>query len=575
MEEFHPARGAVRFGVFEADLHAGELRKQGVKIKLQKQPFQILQMLLECPGEIVTRENLHKRIWPPNTFVDFDQGLHSAVKRLREALSDSAENPRFVETIPGHGYRFIADIGSAAPGKIQSLAVLPLENLSRDPEQEYFVDGLTEALINNLAKISALRVTSRTTVMHYKGTHQPLSEIARELRVDGVVEGTVIRSGERVRISVQLINAHTDTHVWADSYDRDLRDILALQSEVARAIAGEVRVKVSPQEQTQLAQTRTVDPQAYEAYLKGRYHWNKRTGEAMKQGLECFRKAIEVDSTYAAAHAGVADSAAVLGWWGFASAEHSFVRAKEAARTALSIDATLAEAHASLGFSLMHYDFDFPAAGAALRRALEINPRYATGAQWYGILLYSTGRFEEGLAELKRAIQLDPLSLIVGWTYAHFLFFAGRYDDAIEEGRKILALHPNSGQGRQVQGIAWAAKGAHDTAIGELTEARLSGCNPNYLGSLGFGYAAAGQWENALGVAKELQGLFPTPYPIAYWMAMIYANLEEKDEAFRWLEKAYAERGAQMVYLAIDRRFDKLRPDPHFQDLLRRMNFPS
>jgi tetratricopeptide (TPR) repeat protein len=360
--------------------------------------------------------------------------------------------------------------------------------------------------------------------------------------------------------------------LWAEIYDRDLRDVLELQSEVARTIASEVQVKVSPLEQTQLTRTRSVDPEAYEAYLKGRHYWNMRTGEGMKQGLVCFQKAIEIDPTYAAAHAGLADSAAVLGWWNFATAEQSFVRAKEAAKRALSIDPTLAEAHASLGFSLMHYDFDFAGAERSLRKAVEIDPRYATAAQWCGILLCCTGRYEEGLTELRRAIRLDPLSLIFGWTYAHFLFFAGRYDDAIVEGRKVLALHPNSGFGRQLLGISWAVKGVHDQAISELIEARRFGRIPNFLGSLGFGYATAGKSKEALAIAKELHEFSDNPYQTAYWMAMIYANLDS-EEAFCWLEKAYLERGAQMAYLNIDRRFDRLRPDPRFQDLLRRMNF--
>jgi TolB-like protein/Flp pilus assembly protein TadD len=536
-EKSRSPHSVVRFACFELDQEAGELRKEGGKcVRLQEQPLQILRILLERPGEIITRDELRRKIWPADTFVDFEVAIPAATNR------------------------------------IQSLAVLPLENLSRDPDQEFFADGMTEALITNLAKISALHVVSRTSAMYYKGVHRPLREIARELQVDGIVEGTVMRSGQRVRISAQLIDARTDAHLWAEIYDRDLRDVLELQSEVARTIASEVQVKVSPLEQTQLARTRSVDPEAYEAYLKGRYYWNKRTGESMKQGLECFQKAIEIDPTYAAAHAGVADSAAVLGWWNFATAEQSFVRAKEAAKKALSMDATLAEAHASLGFSLTHHDFDFSGAERSLKKALEINPRYATAAQWYGILLCSTGRYEEGMTELRRALRLDPLSLIFGWTYAHFLFFAGRFDEAIEEGQKVLALHPNSGFGRQVLGISWAAKGVHDRAIAELIEARRFGRIPNFLGSLGFGYGAAGKSEEAMAVAKELQEFSHEPYRIAYWMAMIYANLDS-NEAFCWLEKAYSERGPQMAYLNVDRRFDKLRPDPRFQDLLRRMNF--
>jgi len=575
-EQSRSSHSVVRFACFELDQDAGELRQRGGECtRLQEQPLQLLRLLLQRPGQIITRDELRQKIWPSDTFVDYDHGINNAIKRLREALGDTAETPRYIETLPRRGYRFVGKPEVASPAattRIQSLAVLPLENLSRDPDQEFFADGMTEALITNLAKISALHVTSRTSAMCFKGVHRPLREIARELQVDGIVEGTVMRSGRRVRISAQLIDARTDAHLWAETYDRDLRDVLELQSEVARTIAREVQVKVSPLEQTELARTRSVDPEAYEAYLKGRYYWNQRTGESMKQGLECFQKAIEIDPTYAAAHAGLADSAAVLGWWNFASAEQSFVKAKEAAKRALSIDPTLAEAHAGLGFSLMHHDFDFSGAERSLRKALEVDPRYATGAQWCGILLCCTGRYEEGLTELRHAIRLDPLSLIFGWTYAHFLFFAGRYDDAIEEGRKVLALHPNSGLGRQVLGVSWAAKGVPDRAIPELREARRSGKIPNFLGSLGFGYAVAGKSKEALAVAKELLEFSPNPYQIAYWMAMIYTNLDA-DEACCWLEKAYAERGAQMVYLNVDRRFDRLRPDPRFQELLRRMNF--
>src|SRR6266850_8221809 len=256
---------ALRFGAFEADLHSGELRKNGLRVRLPEQPFQLLTILLEHPGEMVTREDLQKRLWPDGTFVDFEQGLNAVVKRLREALEDPAETPGLIETLPRRGYRFIGHLATSQR-QIESLAVLPLENLSRDPEQEYFADGLTEALITSLAKIGAMRVVSRTTAMHYKGVHRPLREIAQELRVGGIVEGTVLRYRDRVRISAQLIDAELDTHLWAESYDRELREVLTLQSEVAQAIAREVRVKLTPQEHEHVTRARPVDPGAYEAY---------------------------------------------------------------------------------------------------------------------------------------------------------------------------------------------------------------------------------------------------------------------------------------------------------------------
>src|SRR5438445_5802934 len=273
MEHLRSVRASVRFGAFELDQDAGELRKQGTRMKLQEQPLQMLQVLLQRPGEVVTREELQQKIWPSDTFVDFDHGINNAIKRLREALGDTAETPRYVETLPRRGYRFIGKIECNAP-RMRSLAVLPLENLSRDPQQEYFAEGLTEALITTLAKIGELRVVSRTSAMLYKGVRKPLREIARELEVDAIVEGTVLRAGRRVRITAQLIDAPKEMHLWAESYERDLRDVLALQAEVAQAIAREIRVKLTPVDQARFAEVRAVDPDAYEAYLRGRYHWN-------------------------------------------------------------------------------------------------------------------------------------------------------------------------------------------------------------------------------------------------------------------------------------------------------------
>src|SRR5213594_2647771 len=306
LEEFRPSHGTVRFGIFELDADAGELRKQGTRMKLQEQPLQMLQVLLQRPGEVVTREELQQKIWPSDTFVDFDHGINNAIKRLREALGDNTETPRYIETLPRRGYRFIGKIEREAP-RFRSLAVLPLENLSRDPEQEDFAEGLTEALITTLAKIGELRVVSRTSVMQYKGVHKPLREIARELEVDFVVEGTVLRAGRRVRITAQLIDAPKEMHLWAESYEGGLRDVLTLQAEVARAIAREVQVKLTPEERAHLAQVRRVDPEAYEAYLKGRYHWNRHSAEGFGKAVQYFQEAIAKDPTYAAAYTGLAD----------------------------------------------------------------------------------------------------------------------------------------------------------------------------------------------------------------------------------------------------------------------------
>jgi len=574
MGTFQKSRGTVRFGAFEVDPQAGELLKQGAKIKLQEQPFQILQMLLEHPGEVVTREELQKKIWSTDTFVDFEQGLYNAIKRLREALGDSAENPQFIETLARRGYRFIGSL-EAKPGSIESLAVLPLENMSRDPEQDYFAEGMTEALITSLAKIGALRVTSRTSAMRYKKTDKSLPQIARELNVDAVVEGTVQRSGDRVRISAQLVHALTDTHLWAESYDRDLRDILALQSDVAQAVARQVQVKLTPQEQAHFTRVHPVDPEAYEAYLRGRYEWNKRTEEGLRAAPQYFQKAISKDSTYAAAYAGLADCLSVLGAWGFLSADQSFCKAKSLALQALEIDSSLAEAHAALALASM-YHHDFAAAEKGFERSIELNPRYATSHQWYGWFLGMMGRYEEGYTEAKRAIRLDPLSPVMNASFGMVYRFARRYNQAVEQYKKALELGPNFALAWIGLGFAYLYQAQHEPAIAAMQRAvELSPSSSFLLACLGEGYGVAGFMEEARKTLERLREISKQRYVAPYGVSRIHAALGQKDEALRWLETAYQERDAWMVMLKVDPRFDDMRSDPRFQDLLRRMNFPA
>ncbi|HXN53005.1 MAG TPA: tetratricopeptide repeat protein [Candidatus Acidoferrum sp.] len=570
------SRGTVRFGVFEVDVQSAELHKQGTKVKLQEQPFQILQTLLEHPGEVVTREELQKRIWPADTFVDFEQGLYNAIKRLREALGDSAENPRFIETLARRGYRFIGTL-AASPGRIESLAVLPLENLSRDAEQEYFAEGLTEALITTLAKIGALRVVSRTTVMHYKCVHRPLREIARELEVDGIVGGTVQRSGERLRISAQLLHAPTDTHLWAESYDRDLRDVLTLQAELAQAIAREVQVKLTTQERANFAQAQPVDPEAYEAYLKGRYYWNRRSREALPKSVQSFQQAISRDPTYAAAYAGLADCLSTLGALGFVSPGEGCGKAKGLAVRALALEPDLPEAHASLAWATAWYDYDFVVAEREFERSIELNPRYATAHLWFGFYLGMMGRHEEGYTELKRAIRLDPLSSIVHWALGFIYWFSRRYDQAIEQCEKALRLDPNLAQAHMLLGHAYLYKSKHESTLAAMKKGlELSAGTASYAASLAEAYAAAGYRDEAQKILDELQlqEFSRTQYLSPYVVARIYTALDQREEAFRCLERAYEERAAWMAWLNVEPRFDNLRPDPRFRDLLRRMNFP-
>ena len=575
VESAHPSRGAVRFGVFEVDLGARELRKQGVRIKLQEQPFHLLQMLLEHPGEVVTREELQKRIWPVDTFVDFDQGLNNAIKRLREALCDSADSPRYIETVPRHGYRFIGMTGTSTPGRIRSLAVLPLENLSHDPQQEYFAEGLTEALITTLAKIGELRVVSRTSAMLYKGVRKSLREIARELEVDTIVEGTVLRAGHRVRITAQLIDPMKETHLWAESYERDLRNVLALQSEVAQAIAREIKVKLTPQERAQLAKVQQpVEPEAYEAYLKGRYYWNRRNPEGLKRAVQYFEQAIEMDPTYAVGYAGLADGLSILALWSLVGPEEGCGKAKRLALRALEIDGSLAEAYASLAWATTLYDYNFSAAEREFERSIELDPRYATAREWFGLYLSLMGRYEEAYTEVKRAIRLDPCSSVMRWALGFVYWRAHRYDQAIEEHYKALELDPNFTQSHWGSGVAHLDKGAHEPAIAALRKAReLSQGAPIIVGYLGAAYAASGQRDEAQQVLDELQG--PSKrYVSPYLLGRICAALGQRDEALRWLETAYLKRAEWMALLRTEAGLDNLRADARFQHLMRRMNFP-
>src|SRR5712691_10246568 len=475
----------VRFGSFELDLRAGELRKQGVKIKLQEQPFQILALLLEQPGQVVTREELRSRLWPSDTFVDFDHSLNKAINKLREALGDSAENPRFVETLPRRGYRFIAGgdepvtpasggrrsrawsallalavlaaaliallasggrewrsrsfATRAAPVEIKSIAVLPLENLSGDASQDYFVDGMTDALITELAQIGRLRVISRTSMMRYRATRKPLPEIARELNVEAVVEGTVVRVGPRVRVTAQLIHAPTDRHLWARSYDRELRDVLALQEEVARAIAQAVQVEVRPDERRRLSQAAAIDPEAYESYLKGRFYWSMRGRENLLKAAAYFQQAIAEDPTYASAYSGLSDTYRQSDQEGLAPAE-CMPKAEAAARKALALDDTLAEAHASLAGVLYRYHWEWGAAEKEFQRSLDLDPNSAEGHRAYAVYLLTMRRNQEALPQVQRAQELSPLSPVIGIEVAVALMRLARYDEAIEQLQKTREL---------------------------------------------------------------------------------------------------------------------------------------
>ena len=566
----HPARSPVRFGDFEADTDAAELRKQGVKVRLQDQPFQVLKILVERPGKVVSRDELRRQIWPADTFVDFEQGLNNAIKRLREALGDSPENPQFIETIPRRGYRFVGKLNQPAKC-IRSLAVLPLENLSRDPEQEYFAEGLTEALINTLVKIGELQVVSRTSVMQYKGVHRPLREIAQELHVEGIIEGTVLKAGERVRISIQLVDARADIHMWAEHYDRDLRDILALHSEVAQSVAREIQVQLTPVDEARITKGRPVNPEAYDAYLKGRYYWNRRPAE-LGRAIQYFEQAMSKDPGYSAAHAGLADCLTSLTALGIAPVNEGSDKAKRLAQKAFEIDNSSAEACTALAYATL-YEYDFATAERGFERAIQLNPLYAFAHEMFGCYLGWMGRYEESYTEVQRALRLEPRSSIFNAFLAIIYLYARRYDQAIEQCQKALELDPNSASAWGFLGWAQSCKLRHDDAIATLRKTCQLWPGASPIAWLGEAYAAAGYRDEAHKVLRQLEELSKQRYVTPYGRARIYAALGETDETFKWLETAYQQRANWMVLLKVDPCFDNLRSDPRFQDLMRRMNF--
>jgi TolB-like protein/Tfp pilus assembly protein PilF len=450
-----------------------------------------------------------------------------------------------------------------------------LENLSRDPEQEYFAEGLTEALITTLAKIGELRVVSRTSAMLYKGVRKPLREIARELEVETIVEGTVLRVGHRVRITAQLIDAAKESHLWAESYERDLRDVLRLQAEVAEAIGNQVRVKLTPQERAHLAQAHAVNPEAYEAYLKGRYHWLRRSSEELPKAVRYFEQAIEIDSTYAVAYSGLADSLSGLGVY-FVAPHQGCGKAKQLAQQALEMDPALAEAHTSFAWATAWYDYDFVTAEREFERSIELNPRYATAHLWFGFCLGAMGRWEESYTEFQRAIRLDPHNTYTYATFGFVCYLTRRYDDSIEQFKKAIGLDPGIGQAYCGLGWAYTFKGMHDEAINSVSKAvELSPHATLFLGFLGEAHAAAGHHQEAQKILGRLQELSKTQYVTPHYLARINLVLGRREDALTWLEKAYRERASLMVLLKTDPRFDELRSEPRFQDLMRRMNFPK
>jgi len=598
------------------------IARDGRTSHVEPKAMQVLVYLAEHADEVVPKERLITAVWA-DTFVT-DDVLTRCISELRKAFDEDSKNPKIIETIPRSGYRLVAQVNGAKaepaekgqeptrkwrvalavagglvvlcalgialdlgglrgrlfrpalPMQIHSLAVLPLTNLSGDLEQEYFADGMTEELITDLAKISALRVISRTSVMNYKDAHKPLPQIGSELKVDAIVVGSVQRSGGRVRVAAELIEASTDRHLWADSYERDLRDVLALQNEVATAIAREIQVKLTPQERTNLGSVRPLSPEAHEAYLKGEYYWNKLTEKGINKSIEYYEKAIQLAPDYASAYASLAFSYNLMASSGYEPPRENYAQAKRLAQKALELDDGLAKAHAALGWVLCYGDWNWPAAEAEFKRAIELSPKADIGHHVYGYYLANMGRPEEAITEMKKALESDPLSLLALENLGFIYEQAGQPDKAIEQFRKVLEMDPHSSDARDGLGLVYAWQGRHEEAITELREAkRLSENDLGVIADLGYAYAVAGRRSEAHQMLSELSLLSRQKYVTPYSIAAVYAALGERDQSFHWLEKALGEHGSSLVALKVAPSFASLRTDPRFHEIVRRVGLPE
>jgi eukaryotic-like serine/threonine-protein kinase len=514
----------------------------------------------------------------PSISVAVVQPSHAATirrKLVKVAKIAGAAVAVFVLFLIGLNVRKLRErlLGRATLPRIESLAVLPLANLSNDPQQDYFADGMTEAVITNLARIRALRVISRTSVLQYKDVKKPLPEIARELGIEAAIEGSVQRLGDRVRITVELIYAPKDRLMWTETYDRDLRDVLALQNEIAQAIAGEIRIQLTPQEQAHLASAHPVNTQALEAYLKGRFFWNKRTEEGFQRALEYFQEAIKIDGAYAQAYSGLSDTYTLLPDYDLLPPEKAYPRAKAAALKALELDETLAEAHTSLAAVLQDYDWDWLGTEREYKRAIELNPNYETAHQWYSSLLSSLGRHEEALAEIKKARELAPTSLRINTDMGWVLYETRLYDDAIAKAQGTLELDPDFAPAHSLLGWAFLREGRYEEAITELQKVTaLSKYNATNLSAIAYAYSMAGQRVAALKTLHQLKHDSEHGSAPWYQTAVVYVGLGEKEQALESLEKAYAERNKWLVFLKVEPSFDPLRSEPRFKSLLQQMN---
>jgi TolB-like protein/DNA-binding winged helix-turn-helix (wHTH) protein/Tfp pilus assembly protein PilF len=650
----------VRTGLFEIDLASGQLHKNGRKLPLQEQPFRVLAILLERPGEVVTRQELQARLWPADTYVGFDEGLNTAIRKLRTAFGDSAGNPRFIETLPRRGYRFIAPVTEtttanglpaianvagirednaiadseeavslpdysalapeggkwpwktavlmtaflvlaltvvayvmrkhsspgSGPAKRSMLAILPFQNLSNDPGQEYFSDGLTEETITDLGQLSPenLGVIARTSAMAYKHTDKTIGQIGRELGVDYILEGSVRREGGKARVSAQLIRVSDQTHLWSENYDRELADMLDVQNDLGRSIAEQVSANLTPQRQIELSKKHIVNPEAYDLYLKGRFYWNQRTPGAIKESIGYFVQATAKDPNFALAYAGLADAYNISNVVGLYSPNESFPQAREAAMRAIQLDPSLAEAHAALGMEKSHYEFDLPGAEREFLKALEVNPNSPYAHLFYSnCFLLPMGRKAQAIAENRRAVEIDPLSLpinnFLGMTY----MMAGDDDSAYRQFQHTIAMDPSFPLAHEYFSWFLTTTGRYEESIKEKEKGDvLSGASPEQAAAEAIvmekAFKSGGEkrfWQKDLELelkAGEQPGASASPF----MLAADYAMAGQTDKAFEYLEKSYEEReGQDLTLLKFDPSYKNLRSDPRFSAMLRKIGLPE
>ena len=567
----------IRFGVFEVNLSTRELRKKGHKLRLQEQPFQLLTLLLQKPNEMITRAEIQHKIWGADTFVDFDHGVNRAINKLREALGDSADNPRFIETLSRRGYRFIApvqlDLQPPDSGK-KMLIVLPFSNLNLETDQEYFADGLTEEMIAHLSRLNPERlgVIARTSAMQFKKTLKNIKTIGEELGVQFALDGSIRRAGNRVRITAQLIQVSDQTHLWAESYDRELKDVLAIQRDVAERIAQSLAFELVPQKRPLVPRSISSDTEAYELYLRGRYYLNQRVEQSCLKAVDYFNGALQKDPAYAPAYAGLADAYTVIGFYGAIPPKAAFERAKAAAKTAVQLEDKLSEAHTILGYATLQYDWDWPAAKVEHQRAIELNPS-CYEYDWYGFNLVQVGQFSEALAALECARRIDPLSLIIachiGWTF----YFARDYEKSARHLEKTVEFDPRFPLARYHLGKTYVQMRDFSRGIEQLqSTVEGSGHHPGALAALAYALGAAGRQSEGREVLAKVLDLQQQRHVLAYFIAFAMNSLCPKEETLEWLEKACEERSGWILHLPFEPAFDHLRSDPQFAGLLRRIN---